>query len=77
MTQQQELARAAILRILTERSVYPTQLLEELRQNFEEADIKDGVLRLLREGLVELSPELYLHIQENPVQQLAHDLVQA
>lgn len=57
-----ENVKAAVIGSLHTRTRRPTELLDALSVEYPESSIKEAVLRLLREGSIEMTPDR--HLQE-------------
>lgn len=57
MTAPSEEVRSQILAEVLAGTTRPSDVLEHLRNRFSEFEIKEGLLRLLREGSLELTPD--------------------
>jgi hypothetical protein len=52
--------REGILRVVSAEGTSPSDLLDQLGKQFDESQIKAGLLQLLREGRLALGPDLQL-----------------
>jgi hypothetical protein len=64
MTLPSEALRRAILESIRGGATRPTELLGVLGDRFSDFEIKEGLLRLLQEGVVELSSDRHVRIAE-------------
>jgi hypothetical protein len=64
MTAEQEILRALIITALQKGQLQPTELLDQLAAEYPEPALKSILLRLLNDGIIELTPNRRLQVAQ-------------